>query len=165
MKPLVIIGSARKDGHTKKLVDQLFKNLDHDRMDLLAYRIHPYDYSNNYPENDQFLQLMEHFLKHRTIVFATPVYWYAMSGPMKIFFDRLTDLITVKKELGRQLKGKRTFLISVGGDNALPTGFEVPFQQTSSYLGMEFIATYYCKGDQLNAPLEDAHAFMEKIKL
>ncbi len=89
--------------------------------------------------------------EHETIVFATPVYWYAMSGTMKIFFDRLTELTTKEKHLGHALAGKRTFLIASGTDPELPAGFEVPFRRTSSYFEMEFIKAFYfvCRGDEI----------------
>ena len=29
--------------------------------------------------------------KYDTLIFATPVYWYSMSGIMKVFFDRKND--------------------------------------------------------------------------
>lgn len=61
------------------------------------------------------------------IIFATPVYWYSMSGLMKTFFDRLTDLVTIQKSVGRKLKGKETFLFAVGTDDLLPAGFTIPF--------------------------------------
>ncbi len=45
--------------------------------------------------------------KYDVLIFATPVYWYSMSGIMKVFFDRITDLLTIKKDIGRKLKGKK----------------------------------------------------------
>lgn len=80
---------------------------------------------------------------HNLIVFATPVYWYSMSGHMKVFFDRLTDLVTIQKKAGRQLKGKKMFVVAVGSDQALPIGFETPFQQTAAYLHMHYLGCYY----------------------
>ncbi|MCP4458779.1 MAG: NAD(P)H-dependent oxidoreductase [Cytophagales bacterium] len=38
---------------------------------------------------------------------ATPVYWYSMSGIMKVFLDRIYDVLTIEKELGRKLHGKK----------------------------------------------------------
>lgn len=163
-RPLVILGSARKDGDTRKLVDRIFTDLKYELIDLLDYRIFPYNYSNNYPQYDNFLHLIELLLRHDKVVFATPVYWYSMSGQMKTFFDRLTDLVSVEKELGRQLKGKNTFLISVGTDNHIPDGFEVPFRLTSEYLKMEFVSVYYCKTDNVSGILTDTNEIMKKIK-
>lgn len=79
------------------------------------------------------------------IVFATPVYWYAMSGSLKIFFDRLTDLVTTSKELGRALAGKKVYLFATGTDEELPFGFDTPFIKTSEYFSMSFKQSiYFC---------------------
>jgi multimeric flavodoxin WrbA len=77
------------------------------------------------------------------LIFATPVYWYAMSGLMKVFFDRLTELITTSKPLGRAMKGKCCYLISCGTDAELPPGFDVPFRLTAKYFEMEFVSSHY----------------------
>lgn len=59
--------------------------------------------------NADYLNLMKQILdKYETLILATPVYWYSMSGIMKVFFDRLTDLLTIEKEFGRKLRGKKT---------------------------------------------------------
>lgn len=62
---------------------------------------------------------------------------------MKIFFDRFSDLITIRKDLGRSLKGKSTFLLATGTDNEVPVGCEVPVERTSQYLDMEFRGSFY----------------------
>jgi hypothetical protein len=63
---------------------------------------------------------------------------------MKVFFDRLTDLITIKKETGKHLRGKSASMIAVGADPTIPDGFEVPFKHTSAYLGIQYKGcTYY----------------------
>lgn len=161
--PLIILGSARKNSNTKKLTKKLFSGIKYELIDLLDYKIFPYDYSGNYPEDDDFLFLMEQILKYNKIVFATPVYWYSMSGSMKVFFDRLTDVVTIKKEIGRQLKGKKTFMISVGTAAALPEGFEVPFRLTSGYFDMDFISSYYCSTAALKSELKGTHEIIEKL--
>ena len=137
-KPLVILGSARKEGYTKDFLNKVFGAEDYDLIDLLDFHISPYSYLNNYPGTDEFLKVIDELVKHQVIVFATPVYWYAMSGIMKIFFDRFTDVVTTKKHLGRQLQGKSTFLLAVGAEEELPQGFEIPFKLTSDYLHMKY---------------------------
>ena len=137
-RPLVILSSARKESDTKSFVDMVFRELPVDIIDLLDYSISPFNYENTYATNDEFQSVVENILQHQVIVFATPVYWYAMSGQLKVLFDRFTDLVTVKKQTGRQLKGKSTFLIAVGADKELPHGFEVPFLLTSNYLNLSY---------------------------
>ena len=147
-QPLVIIGSARKDGNTSHFVDQVFKNIKHKKIYLLDYSIAAYNYENIYPENDQFDNILVEMLAFKTIIFATPVYWYAMSGLMKILFDRLDDLVTVRKEIGRAFEGKTTSIIISGTDPELPDGFETPFKLTSNYMKMEYKHRIYFTEDE-----------------
>lgn len=162
-KSLIILASARKSSDTATFVKSLFDDDSVTVVDLLDYNISPYRYDGQYPEDDNFLEVIERMLVHNRIVFATPVYWYAMSGSMKTFFDRFTDIVTIRKEIGRQLNGKQTFLIAVGADDALPVGFEEPFRLTSLYLGMEFIASLYCKTSEINVKSTARERFISSI--
>lgn len=146
--PLVILGSARKNSDTRKVIDLLFDPVEIHLLDLLDHQVFPYDYTGAYPPEDAFATVTESLLQHEAIIFATPVYWYAMSGLLKNLFDRLTDLATIQKQTGRKLKGKKTFLIAVGAEAILPEGFEVPFRSTSAYFGMHFTGTLYNRTGQ-----------------
>jgi hypothetical protein len=156
---LVILGSARKQSDTLKLKELLFDSVAHDTIDLLDYTIAPYDYTHQYPEADQFPGIAAEILKYDTIVFATPVYWYAMSAHMKILFDRLTDLVRIQKTVGRQPKGKSILFISVGTDPELPPGFEVPFANTAEYLDMKYKGAIYSPEKMLGDK-----GYIEKLK-
>lgn len=136
--PLIILGSARKDGDTHSYTDFVFEGAAHKIIDLLDYKIYPYSYLNDYPDDDRFMEIAALMLQYKTIVFATPVYWYAMSGLMKALFDRFTDLVRVKKEMGRKLSDKSAFLLSIGSDPEMPEGFEIPFRLTCAYLGINY---------------------------
>jgi multimeric flavodoxin WrbA len=149
--PLILLASARKQGDTRKFIEAVFAKTDHEIIDLLDYNISSFNYLNEYPKEDSFLKIIEALLGHKKIVFATPVYWYAMSGLMKTFLDRFTGLVTAQKHIGRQLKGKSIFLLAVGTDKALPDGFEIPFQLTSAYFGMLYQADIYCSEDDLKS--------------
>ena len=164
--PLVILGSARKESETKKFLNQVLASVDHKSIDLTGLHLSPYNYSGSYPPEDQFTNIVDELLLHDTIIFATPVYWYAMSGLMKTLFDRFTDLVTIKKQQGRQLKGKSTLLLAVGADEQLPEGFEVPFIHTSHYLGMNYRGSIYASAG--NPPpaeimMQNIQSFIAKI--
>ncbi|MBA2584052.1 MAG: NAD(P)H-dependent oxidoreductase [Bacteroidetes bacterium] len=163
-KTLIILSSLRKDSNTKLLTQKLFSGIDSETIDLLDFKISHYDYQGHYSETDQFLEVIEKVLLFETIVFATPVYWYSMSGLLKVFFDRLTDIVTTEKHIGRNLKGKNIFLVSVGTDLTLPEGFETPFRLTSDYLEMNFIETYYCPTKDLQDNLTNQNKFIKIIK-
>jgi len=66
-----------------------------------------------------------------------------MSGPLKVFLDRWTDLLEVRKDLGRSLSGKRCYLIASGTDETLPPGFEAVFARTAAYFEMSFEGCLY----------------------
>lgn len=142
-KLLIISGSSRSEGDTKLWVDIIFKAFDHEIINLLDYNISHYSYLNDYPIEDRFQNIIEEVLKYDTIVFATPVYWYSMSAIMKTLFDRLTDLVTIKKEVGRRIKNKSIFLLVVGADKDMPPGFDVPFKLTSNYFGWRYNECLY----------------------
>ena len=162
-KPLVIIGSARKESDTRKFVDRIFHARDHTLIDLLDVQINGFDYTHSYPAPDAYPAIVEEMLGHEVIVFATPVYWYAMSALMKTFFDRFSDLITYRKTTGRQLKGKSTLLIAVGADQYLPDGYEIPFKSTSEYLDMNYLGyVYHCTKNEL-PDLQQIQDFIRKL--
>ena len=140
---LVINGSARLNGDTQKFISKLTEGIDCDQLNLLEHYFLPYNYDNQYPLEDQFDIFAKEILYHKHIVFATPVYWYSMSGRMKNLFDRLTDWVTLNKEVGRNLKGKTVKLLAVGTDGDLPDGFVTPFSMTANYMEMIFKGHQY----------------------
>jgi multimeric flavodoxin WrbA len=142
-KSLVILGSNRKKSITEQLVHKTLSDTPYDSIDLLDYKIAHYNYDAIYPADDEFEKIIAKIIPYNNLIFATPVYWYSMSGRMKIFFDRLTDLITIKKEIGYQLRGKSITIIAVGADQTVPEGFEIPFKHTAAYLGINYKGCAY----------------------
>jgi multimeric flavodoxin WrbA len=142
MKTIVILGTAREESNTLAAIAEVCPFADYELIDLRTLRIEPYNYSG--PEGaDDFLLVAQKMEVADRIVFATPVYWYSMSHVLKNFFDRLTDLLSTYKTIGKALKGKSTYLISTGTDRELPEGFEVPFRLTSDYFDMKYEKSFY----------------------
>ncbi|MFT4664610.1 MAG: multimeric flavodoxin WrbA [Polaribacter sp.] len=157
-KKLIILGSARSNGHTRKLIDHLLERDAYDVIDLLNYKIGNYDYEYKNADDD-FLPLMQSIItKYDTFIFATPVYWYSMSAMMKTFFDRISDLLRTDKGLGRQLRGKSMGMISCSGQDDRNEHFAEPFELTAGYLGMTWI------GD-IHGFLEADESISEEVKL
>lgn len=139
MKKVIIVGSSRNDGDTATLTNELVKQSKWDLINLNDYDFGYYDYEHQ-NRDDDYLSLMEQIInKYDTLIFATPVYWYSMSGIMKVFFDRITDLLTIEKEIGRKLRGKKMAAISCSKGNNLGDSFWLPFSETAKYLGMEYL--------------------------
>ncbi|NNC69988.1 MAG: FMN reductase [Flavobacteriaceae bacterium] len=150
-KTLIIQGSSRSHGDTNLIVDHLIGFSKYDHIKLTDYNISHFDYDHK-NHDDDFIPLMEKIIKeYRTLLFITPVYWYSMSGRMKVFFDRISDLLHYRKDLGRQLRGKNMAMISVSNANDLISGFNRPFIESANYLGMNYLG--------------DVHAWVENGKI
>ena len=136
---VIIQGSSKSEGNTNKIARYLQSHTSADIIDLKLKNISAFDYDNNHRDDD-FISIMEEVTEnYDTIIFATPVYWYSMSGILKNFFDRITDCLKWEKDTGRKLRGKNMGMISCGSDSSLPKGFEVPFVESANYLGMNYI--------------------------
>ena len=167
MSIISILGSSNSHGNTRLLLDSCLSVCGGDLIDLNEVGLSPWDYEGRNMD-DGFARIAQRMAGSTDIIFATPVYWYAMSAQMKTFFDRTSDLITRRKELGRALAGKRTWLLATGSDDELPEGFEVPFARTSDYFGMIYSGALYQRvhNDQmLPESLQLAEQFGKQIKL
>ena len=137
-RKVIVVGSARSDGNTSRVVNAIASRATIDVVDLNDYNFTYYDYSRA-NSNDDFLPLIKNIIEsYDTFIFATPIYWYNMSGIMKVFFDRFSDLLTVEKETGRKLRGKKMAVISNSPDNEIDYDFYMPFRKMANYLGMEY---------------------------
>ncbi len=142
MKIAVILGTSKSDGNTRKLADSFVEQSGAKLFDLSNFNVSFYDYSHE-NENDDFLPIIHELLSFDHLVFASPVYWYSMSAQLKVFFDRLSDLLTIEKELGRRLKGKSISVLSTGYNLELPDCFVQPFELTAKYMQLEFKGCEY----------------------
>ena len=140
MKTIIILGSSRNGGDTAKIVNEVIENSKNwDVINLNDYEIGYYDYEHKNKEDD-YLPLMKKIIaEYDNFIFATPVYWYSMSGVMKVFFDRFTDLLDIEKDLGRKLREKNMAVLSCSTGDNLGENFWLPFSETAYYLGMKFL--------------------------
>lgn len=143
MRTVLLVGSARKNGNTRHIVNDLSSLLDFDIIDLNDFEFGYYDYGHT-NRNDDFLDLIERIINNYDVfIFATPVYWYTMSGIMKVFFDRITDLLDNEKELGRRLRNKNMAVLTSSIGDHLGDKFWLPFIATAKYLGMSYIGSVH----------------------
>lgn len=135
---LSLIGSSHKGGNTA-LVTKAFADITGSKViDLRERDISYYDYDHK-NRDDDFLPLIKDFIDHYdTLVIVTPIYWYTMSAEVKTFLDRISDLLTIEKDLGRQLRGKSMALISQTEGDFFHEWFAEPVRLTAKYLGMNF---------------------------
>ena len=164
---VIIQGSARSKGNTGTIAKYVAEGTGFEIIELCDKNIGHFDYDFKNKEDD-YLPLMRQIIKnHETMVFATPVYWYSMSGLMKDFFDRFTDLLRAEKELGRKLKSKNMAMISCGSDRNLPEYFTGPFEETAGYLGMNYLGDIHTWIEDVEIPsavMGHLDTFIEKLK-
>ncbi|MFT5858094.1 MAG: multimeric flavodoxin WrbA [Flavobacteriaceae bacterium] len=165
-KGIIIIGSANSNGETRKIVSYIENKTSFPVVDLNGMDISEFDYEFQ-NRGDDFHPLMTRIVdNYELIIFATPVYWYTMSGTMKTFFDRLSDCLKIEKETGRKLRGMKMAVVSCGSDKELKDGFHMPFIETANYLGMKYISDVHCwldNGDLPNSVELKLDTFMKEI--
>ena len=138
-KGVIIQASSRSKGNTFKMVSFLQELTGFEVIDLNQKKINHFDYDFK-NQNDGFNALFKTIVQnYETIVFATPIYWYTMSGLLKVFIDRISDFLHIEKDFGRLLRGKQMAVLSCSNEDKLFEGFTMPFTETANYLGMQFI--------------------------
>jgi len=167
MKGTIILGSSRSNGNTSKIAHQLVdSNPDFKLVDLNTKKISYYDYEHENIDDD-FIPTIEDILKDDLIIFVTPVYWYTMSAIMKTFFDRLSDLLTVRKDLGRKLRGMKVATVSCNSDPQIDDLFYRPFRESARYLGMEYLGdlhTNVTNGSISDQQKAEIHQFIKGLQ-
>src|SRR5437762_5956558 len=105
LSTLALFSSSRRFGNTGQLMDRVALELNIEVIDLAGQRIAHYDYEHR-NRSDDFEPVMRRVLAHDQIIFATPVYWYAVTPAMKVFMDRLSDYLELPDLLpeGRRLR-------------------------------------------------------------
>ncbi|PEO48873.1 flavodoxin family protein [Bacillus pseudomycoides] len=155
----VIHGSSRSNGNTEALTHMMIDGIDAEQVYLRDHTVHPitdlrHEAEGFQPVDDDYQNLIEQMLEHDTIIFATPLYWYGMSGHMKNFVDRWSQSLRDRSlHFKEKMKEKKMYVVIVGGDNpklkALP--LIAQFQYIFDFTGSSFEG--YIIGDA-NAPDE-----------
>ncbi|WP_019415458.1 flavodoxin family protein [Paenisporosarcina sp. TG20] len=147
MSVVVIYGSTRQNGNTEQLTDHVIEGLDVEKIFLRDYTVKPIaDQRHNEGGfsgvDDDYNSLVERMMKHETFIFATPIYWYSMSGTMKNFIDRWSQTMRDEKypDFKKQLGTKKGYIIAVGGDNPNLKGLPLiqQFKFIFDFMGIEF---------------------------
>ncbi|WP_249869422.1 flavodoxin family protein [Oceanobacillus saliphilus] len=139
MKIIVFHGSTRVNGNTEYLTYQAVPKEKGTHIYLRDYNVRPiidqrHDETGFAVIKDDLKGLIDQMLSHDVIVFSTPIYWYSMSGPMKIFIDRWSQILRDSSytHFREELSKKKVYLVAVGGDT--PTIKGLPLVQQFNYI-------------------------------
>lgn len=140
---VIILGSSASKGETYQMCAFISAETGFPIIDLKTKNIGEFDYEFKNADDD-FIPLIKDIVeKYDTLIFATPVYWYSMSGIMKTFFDRISDCLKTEKETGRKLRGKNIAVVSSASEDELKNGFLMPFKESANYLGMNYLGNVH----------------------
>jgi multimeric flavodoxin WrbA len=168
LSTIALFSSSRRLGNTGELIDRIALELNIEVVDLASQRMSSFDYDHR-NRSDDFEPLMRRVLAHDQIIFATPIYWYAVSSAMKVFLDRISDLLELPDLLseGRRLRGKNAYVVCTSVSDEPSAEFMGAFLETFSYLGMHFggVAHVNCHEGSLPATHDSvAVAFAERVR-
>lgn len=166
MRLLAIYGSSRRNGNTEALTKVVLKQLDkasYNEIFLLDYQINSIiDERHNDTGftlvDDDYEALIKQAITYDALLFATPLYWYGMSGRLKNFIDRWSQsLRSDKYSFKESMKGKKIYLVVVGGKASPITALPLiqQFQLIAQFMEMEFNGYVIGKGVKPLEVLDD----------
>lgn len=147
MSIAIIHGSSRENGNTDYLTSKAIGKESGTHIFLRDHQIQPivderHAEAGFQEVTDDHKQLIDLILIHDVLVFSTPIYWYSMSGPMKIFIDRTSQIMRDPDytHFKQGMKGKKVYVIAVGGDHPHVKGLPLiqQFQYICQYYSMSF---------------------------
>ncbi|EHL78540.1 flavodoxin family protein [Bacillus smithii] len=167
MSIAVIYGRTRPNGNTEILTNRAIEGLEAERIYLNEYDIRPIvdgrHADEGFPKvNDDYNKVLDRILPHDILIFATPVYWYSMSGTMKNFIDRWSQTLRDPEypDFKAKMAEKEAYVIAVGGDH--PTLKALPlvqqFQHIFDFMGIAFKGYILGEGNKPGDILQDPKA-------
>ncbi len=95
VKILLINASPNKQGMTVKWGERVLAGIHHEKVHLVDFAV---DQLGQVTGEDDFWEIMGKVSEADCVVIGTPIYWWDISGLLKTFIDRWTDLFQVGLE-------------------------------------------------------------------
>ncbi|QNH40374.1 flavodoxin family protein [Bacillus sp. PAMC26543] len=147
MKIAVINGGTRLGGNTDILAEKAVQGFGTEHIHLRKYQIQPIEDLRHAqggfrPVQDDYDSIIERVLVCEILVFATPIYWFGMSGTLKLFIDRWSQTMRDPRfpDFKEQMSAKQAYVIAAGGDNPKIKGLPLieQFGHIFDFMGMSF---------------------------
>ena len=180
---LVFLGSARKDGNTAALCREAIKGAAEKGMKARLVKLSELEIlacrgcfkckdGACSSHRDDMNTLLAQMQQADAFIFATPVYFWNVSGLMKMFFDRLLPLLIIKKDKDRtrlvsRIKGKRAAIIVVqeeakGPHASIPMMF---FERNFADFGLELEGSVFIYGALHAGDVNKDEAGLEEARM
>jgi multimeric flavodoxin WrbA len=133
MQITTLLGSAKKKGNTATVlgwIEEEFKSMGHavDRIYLNSKSIggclgcakcreNPHEIAC--VQKDDAIDILEQMISSEVVLYASPIYFWGFSSPMKALIDRSYSLVTNYHKPGHTslMEGKRIGLLVTGADS------------------------------------------------
>ncbi|AMX00085.1 flavodoxin family protein [Rummeliibacillus stabekisii] len=174
MSIVVLYGGSRPNGNTESLTKKVIEGLTVEEIYLNDYVIQPIVDKRHAEEgfqeiDDDYNSIIERILPHNILIFATPIYWYSMSGTMKNFIDRWSQTLKDSHypDFKKQMSQKSAYVISVGGDEPHLKGLPMiqQFQFIFDFVGVHFAGYILGEGNKPGEIIEDKEALFAAEQL
>ncbi|MEM8689507.1 MAG: flavodoxin family protein [Pseudomonadota bacterium] len=166
MKALIISSSPRRDGNSAALAREVARGLRGARHEVKF--LHADDVLSGFLRDCRTCRgpdgacsigdgygdvFFNDLLPAEGLIFASPVYWYGMSGQLKTFFDRMFCYVAASHpasgEVVSKLQGKRIGLV-LSSEETFPTvagGIVHQIQEYARYTRSEFAGVVHGYGN------------------
>ncbi|MCO4852834.1 flavodoxin family protein [Bacillus vallismortis] len=174
MKIAVINGGTRPGGNTDILVEKIIQGFDAEHIYLRQYHILPIEDLRHAeggfgPVQDDYDSIIERTLPCDILIFATPIYWFGMSGTLKLFIDRWSQTLRDPRfpDFQQQMSMKKAYVAAVGGDNPKIKGLPLiqQFEHIFAFMGMPFKGYILGEGNRPGDLLQDHQALSAASRL
>ena len=169
MKILALVGSPRKKGNTDILVDQILQGSEtkghtSEKLYLYQHRLAPCVDCRSCKSGelvcvlkDDMQEIYPKMEAADLVIFATPLYWWGPSGPMKLLMDRMRPFVANGK-----FKGKKAIVVVASGDDTEASGPLLDmFRRAFDYLKVDFVGQILAKAYESGEVRQNEEAMKE----
>ncbi|AVK96551.1 flavodoxin family protein [Lysinibacillus sphaericus] len=169
-----LYGSSRQHSNSEELANYVLEGISHEKLYLKDLNIVPihdlrHDAQGFQYVEDDYDHIIQALLTSDIVLFATPIYWYSMSGIMKNVIDRLSHAIRDERfpQLKEQLQTTEAIVLAVGGDDPRIKGLPMiqQFHYIFNFLNMPFSSYIIGKANKPGDIAQDALALTQATLL
>ncbi len=169
MKILAIYGSSRDNGNNEQLAEIVLNGLNAEKVHLRDYHIQAIVDGRHTEEGfckveDDYEDIINKVIDHEILLFVTPIYWYGMSGIMKNFIDRWSQILRDSRYTFKETMAKKhAYVIAVGGNQPKIKGLPLiqQFNYIFGFMNMPFNGYILGQGSKPGEIMNDTTALKQ----
>jgi len=111
------------------------------------------------PPQGDLQRLLEHTMAATDLVFVSPVYWYSIPAPLKLFLDHWSAFLRVPSVPFKAAMAAKTLrLVTTSGDRAKAQPMIDSVRLCAEFLGMRWHGALWARGGAPGTTAQDAAA-------